>query len=46
LEINLREVNRKVQLEMQEEVAVNISNEFFESIHSLFGRTDFIELRT
>lgn len=45
-EIDLKEVNRRVQLEIQEEIAVSISNEFFESIHSMFGRTDFIELRT
>jgi len=46
LEISLKEVNRKVQLEMADEIAVSISNDFFENIHSLFGRTDFIELRT
>jgi DNA polymerase-3 subunit alpha len=46
LEINLKEVNRRVQLEMQKEIAVSISNEFFENIHLEFGRTDFIELRT
>jgi DNA polymerase-3 subunit alpha len=46
LEIHLREVNRKVQLEMEEEISVAISNEFFENMHSLFGKTDFIELRT
>lgn len=45
-EIDLKEVNRRVQLEIAEEIAVNISNDFFESIHSHFGRTDFIELRT
>ncbi len=45
-EIDLKEVNRKVQLEVEEQYAVSISNEFFESIHSAFGRTDFIELRT
>ncbi|MBC7371857.1 MAG: DNA polymerase III subunit alpha, partial [Bdellovibrionaceae bacterium] len=46
LEIDLREVNRKVQLHMENEIAVSISNEFFENIHLVFGRTDFIELRT
>lgn len=46
LEIDLKDMNRKVQLEMPEAIAVSISNEFFENIHSVFGRTDFIELRT
>ncbi|MBK9322536.1 MAG: DNA polymerase III subunit alpha [Bdellovibrionaceae bacterium] len=46
LEINLAEVNRRVQLEMQEDTAIGISNEFFENIHSMFGRTDFVELKT
>lgn len=46
LEIDLKEVNRKVELETEEKISVSISNEFFENIHSLFGRTDFIELRT
>ncbi|HEY8272119.1 MAG TPA: DNA polymerase III subunit alpha [Pseudobdellovibrionaceae bacterium] len=45
-EIDLKEVNRRVQLEVEETIAVSISNEFFESIHSVFGKTDFIELRT
>ncbi|MGZ3795624.1 MAG: DNA polymerase III subunit alpha [Pseudobdellovibrionaceae bacterium] len=45
-EIDLKELNRRVQLEIEEAIAVSISNEFFESIHSVFGRTDFIELRT
>jgi len=45
-EIDIKDVNRRVQLEIEEEITVAISNEFFENIHSMFGRTDFIELRT
>jgi DNA polymerase-3 subunit alpha len=44
-EISLDEMNRKVQLEAQDIPGVSVTNDFFEGIHSLFGRTDFIELR-
>lgn len=45
LEIEISDINRKVQIEAEGLSGVQISNEFFEGVHSLFGRTDFIELR-
>lgn len=45
-EIDIPEVNRKVMMEIADFDGVNVTNEFFENIHSLFGRTDFIELRS
>ncbi len=45
LEINLDDMNRKVQIDAPEITGVAISSEFFEGIHSMFGRTDFIELK-
>lgn len=46
IEIQVPEVNRKVFMELGEGQGVNVSNDFFEGIHLLFGRTDFIELRS
>ncbi len=45
LEIDIPDVSRRVMMEIGEGSGVNVSNEFFEGVHSLFGRTDFIELR-
>ena len=45
LEIEISDINRKVQIEAEGIGGVQISSEFFEGIHLLFGRTDFIELR-
>ncbi|MNT35535.1 DNA polymerase III subunit alpha [compost metagenome] len=45
IEIELEDVNRRVLMEMGDSQGVNVNNDFFEGIHSLFGRTDFIELR-
>ncbi|MBX3041950.1 MAG: DNA polymerase III subunit alpha, partial [Bdellovibrionaceae bacterium] len=45
-EIQLEELGRKVQMEPPQGVAgVQLSNDFLENIHAMFGRTDFIELR-
>ncbi|HEX7676283.1 MAG TPA: DNA polymerase III subunit alpha [Bdellovibrio sp.] len=46
LEIDVPEVSRRVMMEMTEGSGINVNNEFFEGVHSLFGRTDFIELRS
>ncbi len=46
LEIDLVDLNRKVLLESEILHSVSVSNDFFESVHSVFGRTDFIELRS
>jgi len=46
LEIEVPDVNRKVFLEMEDLAGININNDFFEGVHLLFGRTDFIELRS
>ncbi|WP_413587568.1 DNA polymerase III subunit alpha [Bdellovibrio sp. HCB274] len=45
LEIDIPDVRRRVMMEVGDISGVNVSNEFFEGVHSLFGRTDFIELR-
>ncbi len=45
-EIVLPEGNQKVQMDLKEPLAVQMSNDFFESVQSEFGRTDFIELRS
>ncbi|UYL08249.1 DNA polymerase III subunit alpha [Bdellovibrio sp. SKB1291214] len=45
LEIDIPDVSRRVTMDVAEGSGVNVSNEFFEGVHSLFGRTDFIELR-
>lgn len=45
LEIDMPEVNRRVMMEM-DSGGVNVNNDFFEGVHSIFGRTDFIELRS
>lgn len=45
LEIDVPEVNRRVMMEM-DSGGVNVNNDFFEGVHSIFGRTDFIELRS
>lgn len=46
LEIEVPEVNRKVLMEMTDAPGISVNNDFFEGVHSLFGRTDFIELRS
>jgi DNA polymerase-3 subunit alpha len=44
-EIEIEDVGRRVLMEMGDSQGVNVNNDFFEGIHSLFGRTDFIELK-
>ncbi len=44
-EMSLPEYERKVTIDTEENLSIEISNNFFESVHSLFGQTDFIELR-
>jgi DNA polymerase-3 subunit alpha len=46
IEIDVSDLNRRVQIEMAESYGVSVNNDFFEDIHSIFGRTDFIELRS
>ncbi|XGC79394.1 DNA polymerase III subunit alpha [Bdellovibrio bacteriovorus] len=46
LEIEMPEVSRRILMEMEDATGVSINNDFFEGIHSAFGRTDFIELRS
>lgn len=46
LEIDMPELERRVLLDTPNLDGVLVDNNFFESIHSLFGRTDFIELRS
>ncbi len=45
LEIDLSEINRKVLIETADITGIGMTADFFEGLHSLFGRTDFIELR-
>jgi DNA polymerase-3 subunit alpha len=44
-EIEMQELNRNVLIEPEGMGGVSISNDFFEGVHLLFGRTDFMELR-
>lgn len=46
IEIDMPDVNRRVMMDIVEGSGVSVNNEFFEGVHSLFGRTDFIELRS
>ncbi|MFS4459994.1 DNA polymerase III subunit alpha [Bdellovibrio sp. HCB2-146] len=46
IEIDVPEVERRVTMEIGNTSGVNVNNEFFEGVHMLFGRTDFIELRS
>lgn len=46
LEIEVPELSRRVLMEMTEAQGISVNNDFFEGVHSLFGRTDFIELRS
>ncbi|HWU43091.1 MAG TPA: DNA polymerase III subunit alpha, partial [Bdellovibrio sp.] len=45
-EIDVPEMNRRVMMEMSEAAGISVNNDFFEGVHALFGRTDFIELRS
>ncbi len=46
LEIDVPEVARRVMMDIGTTTGINVNNEFFEGVHLLFGRTDFIELRS
>jgi DNA polymerase-3 subunit alpha len=46
IEIDVPEVDRRVMMDLGGTQGVNVNNEFFEGVHLLFGRTDFIELRS
>ena len=45
LEIALPELKKTVTLGVTEPGGVTLSNQFFEDLHGVFGRTDFIEIR-
>lgn len=45
-EICLSDLGRQVEIVAPAGTGVELSNQFLENIHALFGRTDFIELRT
>lgn len=44
-EIELPDLKKTVTLNVLEPAGVSPSNEFFEDLHSLFGRTDFVQIR-
>ncbi len=46
LQMKLDDLGQEVFLEMEEQIKVQIGSEFIESLHSHFGTTDFIELRS
>lgn len=46
LELDLPELSKTVTMKVLEPQGVNPSNEFFEGLHVLFGRTDFVEIRS
>jgi DNA polymerase-3 subunit alpha len=43
--MQLPELKKEVSLELETAVTVGVTNEFFETVHSQFGQTDFIEMR-
>ncbi len=45
LEIEIPDLRKTVTLDVLEPKGINPSGEFFEDLHGLFGRTDFIEIR-
>lgn len=45
IELNLAEVERRVVLDCPDIPGIRVCNELFESIHSLTGTTDFMEIR-
>jgi DNA polymerase-3 subunit alpha len=46
LEIELPDLQKTVTMEVAEPSGINPSAPFFEDLHTLFGRTDFIEIRS
>ena len=46
LELSLPDLSKTVTLNVLEPQGVNPSSEFFEGLHQLFGRTDFVEIRS
>jgi len=46
LELNLPEIKKTVTMTVVEPTGVSPSIEFFEGLHGLFGRTDFVEIRS
>lgn len=45
LELTLVEFNKKIQIQSGQVPRVKVSSELFEGIHSVFGQTQFIEVR-
>jgi DNA polymerase-3 subunit alpha len=45
LEIDIPDMRKTVTLEVLDPQGVSPSSEFFEDLHGLFGRTDFVEIR-
>jgi len=45
LEIELPDLRKTVTMSVLEPAGISPSNEFFEGLHVLFGRTDFVEIR-
>ena len=46
LEIEVADMQKTVTLGVLEPQGINPSNQFFEDLHGLFGRTDFVEIRS
>jgi DNA polymerase-3 subunit alpha len=46
LEIDLPDLKKVVTMAVTEPGGINPSGEFFEGLHGLFGRTDFVEIRS
>ena len=46
LEIDLPEMKKTVTMSVTEPGGINPSGAFFEGLHGLFGRTDFVEIRS
>lgn len=46
LEIDVPELHKRVLISVLEPNGIQPSGEFFEKLHTLFGRTDFVEIRS
>lgn len=46
LEIELPDLQKTVTMEVSEPLGIDPTQAFFENLHGLFGRTDFVQIRT
>jgi DNA polymerase-3 subunit alpha len=46
LEIDLPDLEKKVTMQVMDPTGIDPTGDFFERLHGLFGRTDFVEIRS